>query len=91
MQTYRRLESLISNARNLTPFQLGFCTICPTSLFLSDFIEVVRTDSTNDADHPLQTLKLFFVSQPPLRPLTSQCDVLVCGRLLLQLIYVFVT
>lgn len=53
----------LSNARNLIPFQLGFCTICPTSLFFTDFIEVVRTDSTNDTDHPLQTFKLtFFLS-----------------------------
>lgn len=37
----------ISIARNLTSFQLGFCTICPTSLFFGHFIENLSISSTN--------------------------------------------
>lgn len=52
------LSSSVSIARNLISLQLGFCTICPTSLCLCDFIEYLRTNSTSDTDHLVQTVKL---------------------------------
>lgn len=55
------LLSSASIARHLISFQLGFCTICPTSLFLGDFTECLRTICLNDADRPLQTAH-FFIS-----------------------------